>query len=112
MRGALIGLICYILSMKQSVTLIGLSRLTWFVLGSINQSIEIVIFKRSNYSALGILKRCYLRRLLQIDGPSGVTISAQFSTPCHTSSIVSKAVSPTSLEIEPSSVAEILAILE
>jgi hypothetical protein len=42
-------------------------------LESINQSIKIVIFKRSNYSALGILKRCYLRRLLQIDGPSGVT---------------------------------------
>jgi hypothetical protein len=40
---------------------------------SINQSIKIVIFKCSNYSALGILKRCYLRRLLQIDGPSGVT---------------------------------------
>jgi hypothetical protein len=38
-----------------------------------NQSIKIVIFKRSNYSALGILMRCYLRRLLQIDGPSGVS---------------------------------------
>jgi hypothetical protein len=30
-------------------------------------SIKIVIFKRSNYSALGILKLCYLRRLLQIN---------------------------------------------
>jgi hypothetical protein len=36
-------------------------------------SIKIVIFKRSNYSVLGILKRCYLRGLLQIDGPSEVT---------------------------------------